>query len=131
MAGISFDLDMLSRFEAGLDLLHPERGAIPARVLDYGETSTILAIGGDNARPWLKAPPVFFQHGGAGRIGRSTAGRQDSWPNGPACGGAHHDVDRADATERYVVVYVIQEMVPWDTLCIWPLRLSPSTFTGW
>ena len=42
MTEISFDSDLLERFEAGLDPAHPERSAIPAVVLGYGEISTVL-----------------------------------------------------------------------------------------
>ena len=45
MAELPIDIDLLERFERGLDLAHPERSAIPAVVLGYGEISTVLAIG--------------------------------------------------------------------------------------
>ncbi len=51
MADIHIDLDLLSRFEAGLDPRRPERGPVPARVLGHGEISTTLAIGGPTAAP--------------------------------------------------------------------------------
>jgi hypothetical protein len=38
------DLDLLQDFESGLDPQHPERSRIPARVLGYGEISTVFAI---------------------------------------------------------------------------------------
>jgi hypothetical protein len=51
------DIDLLERFERGLDPAHPERSAIPAVVLGYGEISTVLAIGdGDLA---CKRMPMF------------------------------------------------------------------------
>ena len=45
MAGLAIDLDLLRRFEQGLDPRFPERGEIPARVMGYGEISTVLEIG--------------------------------------------------------------------------------------
>ena len=45
MAELPIDVDLLERFERGLDPAHPERSAIPATVLGYGEISTVLAIG--------------------------------------------------------------------------------------
>ena len=38
------DLDILARFERDLDPRHPERSALPTRVLGYGEISTVLEI---------------------------------------------------------------------------------------
>jgi hypothetical protein len=38
------DLESLQRFEGGLDPQHPERSSIPARVLGYGEISTVFEI---------------------------------------------------------------------------------------
>ena len=129
MAGISFDLDMLSRFEAELDLLHPARGAIPARVLDYGQTSTILTIGGDKAPALVyKRLPVFLSTEDAGRyevLHRryvKTLGERAGVRVAPTT-----TVQLPDVTGRYVVVYVIQEMVPEDTRCnMATYRLSPS-----
>ena len=57
MAELPIDIDLLERFERGLDPAHPERSAIPATVLGYGEISTVLAIGdGDLA---CKRMPMF------------------------------------------------------------------------
>jgi hypothetical protein len=44
MADLGVDIELLQRFEEGFDPQHPERGAIPARVLGYGEISTVLAL---------------------------------------------------------------------------------------
>lgn len=44
MGEIAIDTELLQRFEAGLDPRRPERSAIPARVLGYGEISTVIAI---------------------------------------------------------------------------------------
>jgi hypothetical protein len=54
------DLEVLQRFEAGLDPRHPERGAVPARVLGYGEISTVLEIGtGAERQAACKRMPMF------------------------------------------------------------------------
>lgn len=54
------DLEVLRRFEAGLDPRHPERGAVPARVLGYGEISTVLEIGaGAERQVACKRMPMF------------------------------------------------------------------------
>ncbi len=41
---ITINEALLAAFEAGLDPRHPEHSAIPARVLGYGEISTVLSI---------------------------------------------------------------------------------------
>ncbi len=38
------DVELLKEFERGLDPAHPEQSKIPARVLGYGEISTIFEI---------------------------------------------------------------------------------------
>jgi hypothetical protein len=54
------DLGVLQRFEAGLDPRHPERGAVPATVLGYGEISTVLEIGaGAERQVACKRMPMF------------------------------------------------------------------------
>ena len=54
----TIDMAFLERFEAGLDPQHPERSAIPARILGFGEISSIFAIEGleDVA---FKRMPIF------------------------------------------------------------------------
>lgn len=42
--GYNLDLDQLRAFEDGLDPRHPEQSKIPARVLGYGEISTVFGI---------------------------------------------------------------------------------------
>jgi len=41
---LEIDIDILKKFEEGLDPEHPERSRIPAHVLGYGEISTIFEI---------------------------------------------------------------------------------------
>ncbi len=43
-AGVEIDLDLLRRFEDGLNPTAPETHAIPSRVLGYGEISTVFEI---------------------------------------------------------------------------------------
>ncbi|HUM68169.1 MAG TPA: DUF6206 family protein, partial [Chloroflexota bacterium] len=43
-AGVEVDLDLLRRFEDGLNPTAPETHAIPSRVLGYGEISTVFEI---------------------------------------------------------------------------------------
>lgn len=58
-ADILADMDFLRRFEAGLNPLHPERSAIPARILGYGEISAVIACDGGNPGLAYKRMPLF------------------------------------------------------------------------
>lgn len=58
--GLDIDLDLLEQFERDLDPRHPERGRIPARVLGYGEISTVFEIGDESQRDLAyKRMPIF------------------------------------------------------------------------
>ncbi len=60
MPKLDIDLDLLKRFERGLDPRFPERSQIPARVLGYGEISTVLEIGTGTERELAyKRMPMF------------------------------------------------------------------------
>lgn len=60
MSNLEINLDLLNRFEKGLDPKFPERSQIPARVLGYGEISTVLEIGtGPERELAYKRMPMF------------------------------------------------------------------------
>ncbi len=44
--GLQIDVQLLTEFERGLDIAFPEKSAIPAKVLGYGEISTVFEIVG-------------------------------------------------------------------------------------
>ncbi|HHN94312.1 MAG TPA: hypothetical protein ENK17_06050, partial [Anaerolineae bacterium] len=59
-AGFQVDLDLLQEFERGLDPRHPEQSDIPARVLGYGEISTVFEIQAEGCRGLaFKRLPIF------------------------------------------------------------------------
>lgn len=45
MSDLAIDVRLLEEFERQLDLRFPEKSGIPARVLGYGEISTVLEVG--------------------------------------------------------------------------------------
>jgi hypothetical protein len=57
---ISYDQDLLNRFEEGLDPYDPEHSRIPAHVLGYGEMSTVMTISGANPDLVFKRMPMFY-----------------------------------------------------------------------
>jgi hypothetical protein len=61
MAVGEVDLDLLREFELGLDPQHPERSQIPARILGYGEISTVFEIQAEGMEGLaLKRLPLFY-----------------------------------------------------------------------
>ncbi|MFN3762760.1 MAG: DUF6206 family protein, partial [Anaerolineae bacterium] len=60
MGRLAIDIDLLQRFEAGLNPRYLERSAIPVRVLGYGEISTVIAIDRpEQAHLAFKRMPMF------------------------------------------------------------------------
>jgi len=60
MDALQVNLDLLKDFERGLDLRYPERSRIPARVLGYGEISTVFEIQREETRGLaFKRLPLF------------------------------------------------------------------------
>ncbi|MCK7506959.1 MAG: hypothetical protein MZV70_24810 [Desulfobacterales bacterium] len=50
MMPMNIDIEPLKRFEDGLDPEHPERSAVPAKILGYGEISTIFEIDAESTK---------------------------------------------------------------------------------
>ena len=60
MESIQVGLDVLREFERRLDPQHPEESRVPARVLGYGEISTVFAIEAEGLRDLaFKRLPIF------------------------------------------------------------------------
>jgi hypothetical protein len=57
---VQVDIELLKEFERGLDPAHPEKSKIPARVLGYGEISTIFEIQAETTKNLAcKRMPIF------------------------------------------------------------------------
>jgi hypothetical protein len=57
---VQVDVELLKKFERGLDPAHPEQSKIPAKVLGYGEISTIFQIQSDSVKDLAcKRLPIF------------------------------------------------------------------------
>ena len=60
MKGLQVDVNVLREFEQGLDPQHPERSTVPARILGYGEISTVFEIQMEGLRHLaFKRLPIF------------------------------------------------------------------------
>lgn len=129
MTGPTVDLQLLSRFEAGLDLRRPEHGPVPARVLAYGELSTVMTIGGKGAPALVyKRLPFFLNGDEAGQF--EALHRRYVRTLGERAGlrvAATSTVHLPDATRGRTVVYIVQELVPEDSIChMATYRMSPA-----
>jgi hypothetical protein len=56
MAGLHINVELLKQFEKGLDPRFPEKSLIPARVLGYGEISTVLELGSERELAYKRLP---------------------------------------------------------------------------
>jgi len=57
---VQVDIELLKEFERGLDPAYPEKSKIPARVLGYGEISTIFEIQAESTKNLAcKRMPIF------------------------------------------------------------------------
>ncbi len=125
------DVDLLARFEGGLDLAHPERSEIPARVLGHGEITTVFEIFEDGREtasdPGLayKRMPMFHSEAEAesyealyrdhvsvlrDEAGTDVAESDLVWLGleGPPSG--------ASRSENPIVLYIVQEKFPAQTI---------------
>lgn len=60
MKELRVDVELLEEFERGLDPRYPERSRIPARVLGYGEISTVFEIRAEGMEGYaFKRLPIF------------------------------------------------------------------------
>ncbi len=118
MSGLQINVELLRQFEKKLDPRFPERSEIPARVLGYGEISTVLEIGtGSERNLAYKRLPMFrteqeaesyealyqeYIHVLQERIGLQVA---------PS------DVVRlVDEQKGRIVVYIVQEKLPFEAI---------------
>jgi hypothetical protein len=129
MTGPTVDLQLLSRFEAGLDTRRPEQGLVPARVLDYGNLCTVLTVGGKGMPALVyKRLPFFLSDDEASQF--EGLHRRYVKLLGERAGvkvAATSTVHLHDASRRRVVVYIVQELVPEDCVChMATYRMSPA-----
>jgi Family of unknown function (DUF6206) len=118
MSETGIDVELLERFEAGLDPRRPDRSAIPATVLGYGEISTVFEIDAPAAAGRAyKRMPMFrdereaqayealyhaYTRALGERIGLSVV--------------AGDTVRVADPAAGRVVLYIIQDRLPPDAI---------------
>jgi hypothetical protein len=112
MESIQVGLDVLREFERGLDPQHPETSRVPARVLGYGEISTVFAIDVEGLRGLaFKRLPIFHTQEEMAAYGVAHEEynrllREDVGLHLPACGQASFCTDSGQP-----VFYIIQRQL--------------------
>lgn len=118
MTGPLGDPQLLSRFEAGLDPRRPEGGALHARVLGYGEASTVITLAEKGQGHAYKRLPMFRTPEEAGQY--EALHRRYVRLLGERAGlrvAPTNTVQVINPRPHRVVVYIVQELVPEETLC--------------
>jgi hypothetical protein len=122
MTTIDLDRGLIERFEQGLDPRHPERSQVPARVLGYGEISTVLQIGQSDLA--YKRMPMFKDAGEASRY----EALYDDYLAALAQAGIEVVPGAYTALpERHgrVVAYIVQEQLPAGTIAHQAIHALP------
>jgi hypothetical protein len=111
MSGLNINVELLREFERGLDPRFPEKSRIPARVLGYGEISTVLEIGTGSERDLVyKRMPMFKSEQEAEDYEALYKEYVEVLQNRIGLRVVPSDVKRfMDQDESKVVVYIVQE----------------------
>jgi hypothetical protein len=126
MGTIQINRELLEEFERRLDPRYPERSPIPARILGYGEISTVFEIQAAGLRGLaFKRLPLFYNQAEvqAYRAAHQEYNRlleQDIGISLPPYG----DVDFPNASGR-PIFYIVQKQLPSDSIGSRAMRLLP------
>lgn len=107
----------LAEFERQLDPQNPAGGGLPARVLGYGEISTVFEIEADDLRGWaFKRLPLFYSHSEVERytqvfVEYNRLLEQDIGLSLPA-----HDHAVVPNAKGRPVFYIIQQKLPAESI---------------
>jgi hypothetical protein len=129
VADIHVDIELLKRFEAGLDPRRPERSAVAARILAHGQVSTVIAIKGQwGPELAYKRLPMFQSEDEAERY--VALHRRYVRALGERAGVrvASCAIAQVESPQnKHIVVYIVQEQVPDDAVCCQAIyRLSAA-----
>jgi len=132
MNELQVNTQLLQAFEQGLDPQHPERGKLPARVLGYGEISTVFEIQVDELRGLaFKRLPLFY---GAQEVDRYRSAYEeynrlladDVGLQLPP----HHHATLAGASGR-PIFYIIQRQLAYPSIGHHALDILPREQVAW
>jgi hypothetical protein len=131
MDGIEVDVEILAEFERSLDPRHPERSRIPARVLGYGEISTVFEIQAQGMEGYaFKRLPIFKDRDEippylASYEEYNRVLREDIGISLPAYGHADFVSDSGRP-----VFYIIQKQLPADSIANQAIHTLPDGEVG-
>lgn len=116
MPMIDVDIDFLRRFEDGLNPGQPEQSKIPARVLGYGEISTVIAIDGGDPSLVFKRMPLFQSEVEAAAYAQLYDDSQAVFADVGVQTAPGRMVWFAAGNGRYTVIYLAQQKLPVHTI---------------
>ena len=118
MSGLQINIELLRQFEKKLDPRFPERSEIPARVLGYGEISTVLEIGtGSERNLAYKRLPMFRTEQEAESYEALYQEYVQVLQERVGLQVAPSDVVRlVDEQKGRIVVYIVQEKLPFEAI---------------
>jgi hypothetical protein len=118
MSKLQIDRGLLRQFERQLDPRHPENGSIPARVIGFGEISTVLEIGaGDGGNLAYKRVPLFRTEAEAEHYEALYREYIQLLQDRVGIRVVPGDITRlVDEEHERVVVYIVQEKLPQESI---------------
>ncbi len=126
MNEITIDSALIEQFESGLDPRHPEHSRIPARVLGYGEISTVLEIGtGDQTWLAYKRMPMFENQAEAEAY-LALYGRYLQLLAQAGINLVPSAIQAMPETRPRVVVYIAQQKLPVQSIAHQAIHLLPD-----
>jgi hypothetical protein len=112
------DVDLLNRFEHGLNPKTPEKSLIPARILGYGEISTIFEILHEDQRGLaFKRMPIFLSTDEMDRYEAMFIRYNKLLSEEIGIMVPGYSTARVYPKTGNMVVYIIQEKLPPESLC--------------
>ncbi len=109
--------ELLETFERGLDPQHPERSKIPARVLGYGEISTVFEIQAEGMRDLaFKRLPLFYNQGEVEKYCAVFAEYNRLLENEIGLRLPPHDYVMFDNAAGRPIFYIVQKQLPADSI---------------
>ena len=122
------DLTLLDEFERGLNVRRPEQSQIPARVLGYGEISTVLEI--QSARAWnlaYKRMSMFRDEAEAVKYEALYREYVDVLQNRIGVQVVAGELVKLRSRHDKTIVYIAQERLPSDTIAHRAIRSLPES----
>lgn len=118
MSKLPIDRALLQQFEMELRPRHPENGSIPAKVIGFGEISTVLEIGrGDRSKLAYKRIPLFRTETEAERYEALYHDYMQILCDHAGIQVVPSDITRLiDKSHDLVVVYIVQEKFPKESI---------------